>query len=336
MLHPTWQKLKLAPDTRALYALTRHGKIPTPELADWVARRVRELRRQHKTVDVLAQRAREIEAMGAVQFYRKKLEELARMLYESKPLPTKFSGEEIIPGELRSVEIECVFPSATSETNFAIIIRKAKLSQFVTIKDDGSLRTNERLGVGKGEGGRCREVVVTFSYARWDILEKVCDALKYVRTYVNKSCGLHVHFDCRHMSRLQASRRASRIARVVPALRTLLPKSRLTNQYCQTVKNSFGDSNRYAFVNVHAFTKFKTLEIRGHSGTINFHKIKNWIRLIDIIAKSQSTVEVSDPMQMITRFQLPPDLADWVLARSKKFAKPTTVADDVVADEETA
>jgi hypothetical protein len=65
------------------------------------------------------------------------------------------------------------------------------------------------------------------------------------------------------------------------ALKEFVPESRRNNNdYCAL---SFSETNRYRAVNFTAFRKFKTLEIRLHSGTVDYTKIIAWIRLLELL-----------------------------------------------------
>jgi len=111
-------------------------------------------------------------------------------------------------------------------------------------------------------------------------LFRLCAALSKVGFGVNKSCGLHVHLDARHLSFDAVFQKAKIVDKWLKALRELVPLSRQENSYCE-----FGISRtqRYRAVNVTSHSKHKTLEIRLHSSTINYQKILAWIRLIELL-----------------------------------------------------
>ena len=61
-------------------------------------------------------------------------------------------------------------------------------------------------------------------------------------------------------------------------------------------KSKYPDNSnkRYYFVNLHSIWYHNTIEIRLHSGTTNFNKIKNWIlinrKFIDWLMKTETTI----------------------------------------------
>lgn len=98
---------------------------------------------------------------------------------------------------------------------------------------------------------------------------------------VNTSCGLHVHLDCR--GRIEADVRviAKRMTAWLIALKEFVPESRRNNNDYAAL--SFSETNRYRAVNFTAFRKYKTLEIRLHSGTVDYTKIIAWVRLVELL-----------------------------------------------------
>jgi len=111
-------------------------------------------------------------------------------------------------------------------------------------------------------------------------LFRLCAALSKVGFGVNKSCGLHVHLDARHLSFDSVCQRAKIVDKWLKALRELVPLSRQDNSYCAF---GFSRTERYRAVNVTSHSKHRTLEIRLHSSTINYQKVLAWIRLIELL-----------------------------------------------------
>lgn len=146
-----------------------------------------------------------------------------------------------------------------------------------------------------------------------DQLKKACAALDAAGARVNRSCGLHVHhdvsdLDTRAFGRLfrawsnnqrntdglvAASRRGSQWARPLTAAEVLTAES-LTSVDRTTAARHFGYVDRYRSLNVAAFPRYGTVEVRQHQGTINFKKIAAWIALGQAfckLAKSQDSVD---------------------------------------------
>lgn len=111
-------------------------------------------------------------------------------------------------------------------------------------------------------------------------LFSLCRKLSAVNFRVNASCGLHVHFDMRGRSGEEVKAKARIAESWLHALQELLPASRRGNEYC---KWGISTTDRYRAVNLRAFQSHNTLEIRCHSGTIDYTKILAWIRLCELV-----------------------------------------------------
>lgn len=343
MLHQVIQN-KLRPEVRVLY---RMGNIDA-EFARIVREHVQVARDRYRSSgdDRLAERLRRFGNKGG--YGVAKTRELSRVVFESK------KPDYIPMGEALSVEIEMFFLCRDDENNFVTDIRKMGLSKHVTIKNDGSLHWGnedyiccadddgnqiEDCGCDKPYG---REIVVTFTRDTKDILVKVCDSLNKHSAKINKTCGLHVHFDCRHLEKRNVTALAKRIGLCVPALKTMLPKSRRDNGFCRYDLNGFrGNTNRYAFVNVQSFIKHKTLEIRGHSGTTDSTKMLQWIEILTAIMKKRNTKPIDTIDALLLAIPMSEDLKQYVRMRFLKFNPVTaqtneTTLDDVAADNSNA
>lgn len=254
------------------------------------------------------------------------------MAAKSKELDKRvFDQNKTVPndslGKYRSIEFELVFKGQKQIEEFAKDVRRHRLTDLVTIKEDGSLRADE-----DDPNGICREVCITYKTGDEQKVIDLCSAL-YKRAYVNNSCGTHVHFDMRDVDEKTVKQYGHRLARCVPALRFLLPKSRRTNKHCLDNINDFhsagpsGGNARYSFVNLQAYVKYKTIEVRGHSGTLNAEKILNWIKLCEFIMASRKrpkppNEEVTDPVELIKLFGLDKKLGEYVKERYNKFNTP--------------
>jgi hypothetical protein len=251
-------------------------------------------------------------------------------------------------------------PNKQAETQFVSFIRGEKLSKFITIKNDGSIHVgseddeidHDHGGCNNPDGdddycnccnGDCecepntpefgREIVVTFKYNEWNTLNLICSKLNELGCRVNKTCGLHVHFDCRHLKYNQVITLAKRVALVVPALKQMLPSSRQNNQFCEQNINLGRGGGRYAFVNVKSYHKHSTLEIRGHSGTTDAIKIIQWIKLLRIIMQKRNTTMIETVKNLVQKMPFEADTAKYMVERAKKFSKvKDTSLDDVEQD----
>lgn len=335
-------KKNLSADYAMLYQLSRKVKL-SRELRNLLREQVRYtraeiLRANPQHLDKLKSK---LECFGNKgNWARAKVEELERVIFRSK----KPINESV--GQWCSIELECIMPNKSAEKSFITYVRNKKYTNSITIKDDGSLRSNT---CGCGEYDDCetcfnardaygREVIVTCKIGEWDMLIDVCNKLQSVGCYVNKSCGLHVHFDCRNYTARQVSTLGKRIARCVPALKQVLPRSRQNNSFCAAPINTHStNSNRYAFVNLQSFRKHNTLEIRGHSGSLDSKKIINWIRTMRVIMHKRNMQDVNTVHEMLAKFGFETDLALFLMERYEKFTRNrNTVSSDDVADDQEA
>jgi len=126
-------------------------------------------------------------------------------------------------------------------------------------------------------------------------LKKVCDALNEVDARVNRSTGLHVHFDARNLSKEHYVNIFVNYQKIERAIDSFMPESRRRNSnvYCHSligrnfeictthedIDNAL-NYDRYFKVNARAFASHGTIEFRQHSGTVDFTKIANWINFL--------------------------------------------------------
>lgn len=164
------------------------------------------------------------------------------------------------------VEIECIFPDQKAFTLFESLVENIPQ---VTIATDGSLRKEKDENILKEI-----KVLTDDSFTN---LQKVCDALDKAKVLVNKSCGLHIHLDWRaqHEKIVERTMLSRFDNNVLSLVSMLVPEKRRTNTFCQKRISK----NRYSYINLAARGTHNTIEVRLHSGTTNFTKIKNWIEL---------------------------------------------------------
>ena len=128
-------------------------------------------------------------------------------------------------------------------------------------------------------------------------LQTVSRVLKSLNAKINKSCGLHVHFDADGFGIKTWRNLYKNYAKVEDSIDAFLPESRRKNNntYCKSMKVPNYESkidrattlkeieraitfeNRYFKLNTQAYWRHRTVEFRQHSGTIEFEKISNWI-----------------------------------------------------------
>ena len=128
-----------------------------------------------------------------------------------------------------------------------------------------------------------------------DQVKTVSEVLTRLGAQINKSCGLHVHFDASGMNLDNWKRLITNYATLEGTIDSMMPQSRRgqTNSYCKSMKindlqtkinnartldnlrNIF--SSRFHKINTQAFSRHRTIEFRQHSGTFEAEKMINWI-----------------------------------------------------------
>ncbi len=200
------------------------------------------------------------------------------------PMPTN-------AGQWVGVEIECFIPiQYDSDDNswspkdtrqwLRDKIMCAKIPR-VSVKDDASLHDDD--------GISC-EITVLFNSANgYNTLSKVLEILNDAECYVNRTCGLHVHLDVRHLDKKHVRIIGQRLGRSLPILRYIVDKTRTNDSSYNKLKVSrfsrYGE--RQCAINLQSWFKFKTIEVRLHGGSTNFNKIKNWIELLKFLSASK-------------------------------------------------
>lgn len=167
------------------------------------------------------------------------------------------------------------------------------------VKGDGSLRGGNGMEIVspplRGEAG----------------LDEVQVALRVLRSLgakVNKSCGTHVHHDVADLDVDQFKRTVTSWFNNQPIIDGLVAPSRRAHgdtQYtnpiregelqrvlsCQTLREIRQCRiGRYRSMNIQAYSVHGTIEIRQHQGTVDFEKVRSWIKLGQAII-DQSKVE---------------------------------------------
>ena len=229
------------------------------------------------------------------------------------------------------IEIECIIPAYTNgaETDLVLAERfiASDLSQYVQLKRDGSIAYDD------GDNERDLELCIVAPLSLYqDVLAKCCNALAEVGAVVNKSCGLHVHLDARNRN---AETVLKRLIKAQTLLYQIVPKSRRTNTYCKkTNANTSVETqrDRYRAINGTAYRKYKTIEVRLHSGTVDFTKINNWIILLHLIIDSALTVQPRSISGWIRELGITGVLGEYIKARFEKF-KDDNASDETVLPE---
>lgn len=139
----------------------------------------------------------------------------------------------------------------------------------------------------------------------------VCNALDNAGAIVNRDTGYHLHMSASDFSLPQFKNLLKLWIKFEDVIDTFQPQSRRANNnsYCRSNLNQFNiDGNaahacrtafeainaattiedlktlfysRYMKLNIQAFWRHRTIEVRHHAGTLNAEKATNWVRLMD-------------------------------------------------------
>ncbi len=132
-------------------------------------------------------------------------------------------------------------------------------------------------------------------------LHSFCKLLHKYDFKVNRSCGMHVHFDFRGWDEENVIKEARKLNKWLKTLKELVPSSRRANSYARL---NISRNDRYRAVNVCSFSEHGSLEVRLHSGTTDFTKIVNWIRLIEAIFQKKGKPQNEDCIQALMELPL--------------------------------
>lgn len=258
-----------------------------------------------------------------------------------------------------SCEIECYYPDDDTSLVEEVI---ENIDEGIGMSEDGSLNDcgkefqTPKLSGEKGE----------------KVLKDLCRELSNRNFYVNRTCGLHIHLDAKDFQ--GETEKIKRLMlfylMIEPLLFSYLPFSRRKNRYClplsqfyheqeireaneitdiekmwyreqsqeqiENRKKNRYDNTRYAGINLHSMLSNNHLEIRHHSGTIDYTKIINWVRLhVRVLDKiSNNEIEMSEIINLknilnlsqrqskvFKMLDLEEDLQKYFIARNRKFGK---------------
>lgn len=226
---------------------------------------------------------------------------------------TRYVGVEI---ELAAVENREVLCDA---------IFAAGIAKHICVKDDGSIGYGARDGMDsklREKFPNTHEVCVLAKESEIeDVITKLCNVLnKVLHTAIDKTCGLHVHFDMRNRDHKISF---NNLVLSQQFLYAMLPAQRRNSGYSFPIKGSdYRDvESRYHGVNATAYKKYKTLELRMHSGTTSDNKINNWIRLgIAICDAPKFTAAPTTVAAFKAAANLSAEVTEYVVSRVTKFA----------------
>lgn len=129
---------------------------------------------------------------------------------------------------------------------------------------------------------------------------RAANALEAAGAVINKTCGLHVHFNALDLTTDAIRMVCKRYMKFEGEIDAFMPLSRRddNNTFCRSTKHCFTNnfrfenattrdalarsvSGRYYKVNLSAYLAHHTIEFRQHSGTVDSQKIASWVRFLD-------------------------------------------------------
>jgi hypothetical protein len=255
-------------------------------------------------------------------------------------------------GEWLGVEIECFIPIGSlgvdvhkedawvhGRNQLGGIIGQYDIPR-VTIKTDGSIRAES--------GCISYEISLVFSRKDFGPLRRLCHILWKLGARTNESCGLHVHLDCRDLYPVQAlnnygnemvptdrttfnavKARGIRLNNVLGLMKRMVDGHRLTNMYCIPVMSDGDAEGRRTAINLMAFMKHGTIEIRMHQSTISYNEIAGWTDFLYNMTRSSTEKRVENLEQFKYEYKsLPPRVLKYVTqtVEAKDALKKKTAA----------
>lgn len=185
----------------------------------------------------------------------------------------------------RYVGVEIELAAVENRTQLCDAIFAAGIGKHIGVKDDGSIGSANRDGAPasklKEKFPHTHEITVLAKENEIEeVITKLCNVLNSVlHTAIDKTCGLHVHFDMRSRDVKVAF---NNLVLSQQFLYAMLPAQRRNSGYARPTRGAEmkeRGNDRYQGVNSEAYYKYHTLELRMHCGTTNGSKINNWIKL---------------------------------------------------------
>lgn len=231
------------------------------------------------------------------------------------------------------IEIECIVPTGSH-------LKKLMLpyAKYVSMVGDGSIdlsEFNRQSECNCNDPDDCnpenhssneyedKEIRVLVKESELvPVLTKVCEVLNSIGAIVNKSCGLHVHFDMRDTTMEKRNEIHAKLFRALPLLTQIVPESRRNNQYCKRNKRALPNyrGSRYRMINATSYHKHSTFEIRLFNSTTNANKIINWITLLQNIMNGAVVLRSPSSFKHAQKhWKMSDDLMAWAEARKAKF-----------------
>jgi hypothetical protein len=247
---------------------------------------------------------------------------------ESKIVFTRKSPKE--GSKDNHVGIELEFLCKATSDKLGLKLYEAGVGKYVTLKTDPSIKCSHESS--PSDCGQCNnkifshELCIIVNEVNYkDVMKSVCEVLNKEDAVINKSCGMHVHIDCRNRD---AEKVYQNLFSSQNVLLRMNPKSRIEKwakkndeRDFKIASNGHSRDDRYYAINAMAFQKYGSIEIRVHSGTVDYTKITNWVSLLVSIANcSERYVRSFNTIKTFcTRFSISETLQTYIEERISKF-----------------
>jgi hypothetical protein len=243
------------------------------------------------------------------------------------------------------VEIEC-YGLKSNHSKLLGLFKEEGVTNNTQIVGDGSIRVPSKRVTERYHDWYTEELR-TRTYNRYDdkykgyevrvfmeeakvshVLTRVFRSLNKLGFGVNKSCGLHVHFDMRNKSG-RVSGIYENLQRCLGLLAKLQKRGRARNQYCTRnkydnfVKHLKYDDRKYRAINTQCLRTKNTMEVRIGHGTLDARETIDWVKLLLTIINKKKPIEkkvvtINDFSKLVTKRK---DLTTKVKARYNTYNK---------------
>ncbi len=251
-------------------------------------------------------------------------------IYQKNKFRRVFDNKKPLTSESHvGIEIEFYCQKSKDE----IAMKLLPLVEYATLKDDGSISRPD-------SSYTTHELTLCIPESKKSqVLKQACDILKEIEAKVNKSCGLHVHLDMRQRNKELVY---ANLVTTQNLLYKINPASRSGNRYCKRTRQkvmhlALYRGDRYKGINAQAWRKFNTIEVRIHSGTVDYTKINNWCDiLLSIVNETEYNKLVltrapSTIKSFVKTFKLPNHLTEYMVIRERQFKQDRELLEENVA-----
>lgn len=166
------------------------------------------------------------------------------------------------------IELEFNQLAGVSQATIAKKLKDAGLARYVDVTTDGSC------------GWEVRVLLLEEEFE--PILCKILDVLNGMGFQTDDRCGTHVHFDMRNRDVKVVY---SNLFKTQKFLRKFITRHRKYNTFCKINKAETFDKqlslgDRYHSINVEAYNRHRTIEVRMHQGTLKATELVPWINFL--------------------------------------------------------